>query len=61
MRYRNRVTSAVIDVSSKISGKNWEEIEEVKTSSNPPKKAGGNDGHIRNGRGRKRSVETSKT
>lgn len=61
MKYRNRITGAVIDVSSTISGKNWEEMEEVKISSDPPKKAGGNDGNIRNGRGRKRSVENAKT
>lgn len=26
MRYRNLVTGAIIDVSSEISGKNWEKI-----------------------------------
>lgn len=61
MKYRNRITGAVIDVSSTISGKNWEEMEEAKASSDPSEKAGGNNGNIRNGRGRKRSVETSKT
>lgn len=33
MKYRNTKTGAVIDVSSKISGENWEKAEEAKTAS----------------------------
>lgn len=36
MKYRNKKTGAVVDVSSKISGENWEKLEEEKTSSSSP-------------------------
>lgn len=38
MKYRNIKTGAVIDVSSKISGENWEKVEEVKTVSSTTQK-----------------------
>lgn len=33
MKYRNKRTGAVVDVRSKISGRDWEKVEEVKKSS----------------------------
>lgn len=36
MKYRNKKTGAVVDVNSKISGKNWEKMEEGKESQTSP-------------------------
>lgn len=36
MKYRNKKTGAVVDVSSKISGENWEKMEEGKALSPSP-------------------------
>ena len=36
MKYRNKKTGAVVDVSSKIFGENWEKMEEGKESSSSP-------------------------
>lgn len=42
MKYRNQSTGNVIEVNSRISGKDWVQVEEVKrTSSARPKKAKG--------------------
>ena len=42
MRYRNMKTGAIIDVKSKVTGDNWEKVEEVKRSSSTlPRKARG--------------------
>ena len=36
MKYRNKKTGAVVDVNSKISGENWEKMEEGKESQTSP-------------------------
>lgn len=38
MKYKNKRTGAVIDVQSQISGRDWEKVEEEKSTS--PTKAG---------------------
>lgn len=48
MRYKNRKTGAIIEIESKLTGGDWEE---VKTSSKSPrKKAGEKDGNVCNER-----------